>query len=333
MTTSTSRPPLASTRLVWGPSVTDDARGELAHYTPRMPERDWARIRDFVVVVAESAAPATAYTAHRLAVILTSYVRWAHLTKGYPLTKSVLFDRKVINLYVREMSGTGQRSQGTLRNYRAMLERVAEVLTPELRVPRGPALNARENVRPYTSHELQQLHWWLQGQNTSLRAHRAAVLVSLGLGAGLKAREILALTFGQITDDEEGVVVHLPDRDVPVLAEWEPMLRRLLRGRKADESVFGLKPTDGNRNAISGFTRDVDSDVPIRVDRMRATWIVHHLTARTSMRALMTAAGVRKFENLAQLIVHVPELNNQEYRRQLRLQSRGMLPAEPEGRA
>lgn len=312
--------------------MTDEARSQLAHYTPKMPPRDWERIRDFVIESAEVAAPATAYTAHRLAVILTSYLRWAHLTKGYALSKTVLFHRKTINLYVQEMSDSGQRSQGTLRNYRAMLERVAEVVTPDLRTPRGPALNARENIRPYTAKELQQLHWWLQGQNTSLRARRAAVLVSLGLGAGLKAREILALTFGQITDDD-GMVVHLPDRNVPVLAEWEPMLRRLLRGRHSDESVFGRKATDGNRNAISAFTRDVNSDVPIRVDRMRATWIVHHLTAQTSMRALMTAAGVQKFENLAQLIVHVPELDTHEYRRQLRAESRGMLPADPKGRA
>lgn len=313
--------------------MTDDARGELAHYTPRMPARDWERIRAFVLEAAEAAAPATAYAAHRLAVILTSYLRWAHLTKGYPLKKSALFSREVINLYVREMSATGQRSEGTLRNYRAMLERVAEVLTPELRVPRGQTLNARENIRPYSAEELQQVQWWLQGQTTALRARRAAVLVSLGLGAGLRAREIIALTFGQISDDEDGMVIHLPDRDVPVMAEWEPMLRRVIRGRPATEPVFGLGATDGNRNAVSAFTNKADSDLPIRLDRMRATWLVHHLTARTSMRALMTAAGVQKFENLAQLIVHVPELDNHEYRRQLRLQSRGMLPADPEGRA
>jgi len=47
----------------------------------------------------------------------------------------------------------------------------------------------------------------------------------------------------------------------------------------------------------------------------------------------MTAAGVQKFENLAQLIVHVPELDTHEYRRQLRAESRGMLPADPKGRA
>lgn len=313
--------------------MTNDARNLLAHYTPQMPARDWERIRGFVIEAAESAAPATAYTAHRLAVILTSYLKWAHLTKGYPLKKSTLLSREVINLYVKEMAATGQRREGTLRNYRAMLERVAEVLTPELRVPRGQALNSRKNIAPYSASELQQVQWWLQGQTTALRARRAAVLVSLALGAGLRAREIIALTVGQISDDDSGMVLHLPDRDVPVLAEWEPMLRRVIRGRHSAEPVFGLPAIHGNRNAVSQFTSMTDSDVPIRVDRMRATWIVQHLTARTNMRALMTAAGVQKFENLAQLIVHGPELNDAEYRQHLRLQARTQTPADPEGRA
>jgi hypothetical protein len=51
---------------------------------------------------------------------------------------------------------------------------------------------------------------------------------------------------------------------------------------------------------------------------MRNTWLITHLTARTDLRTLMTAAGVTKFDNLDLLTAHVPALELAEYQRQLR---------------
>lgn len=56
-------------------------------------------------------------------------------------------------------------------------------------------------------------------------------------------------------------------------------------------------------------------------NRLRNTWLITHLAARTDMRALMQAAGISKFENLAALLKHLPELDSDEYRRLLRLES------------
>ena len=54
---------------------------------------------------------------------------------------------------------------------------------------------------------------------------------------------------------------------------------------------------------------------------MRNTWIITHLIAGTNMRALMTAAGVTKFEHLDQLVAHVPALDASSYRQQLRTEA------------
>jgi hypothetical protein len=75
-------------------------------------------------------------------------------------------------------------------------------------------------------------------------------------------------------------------------------------------------------NAVSQFTGIIGGDVQPRADRMRATWLVWQLTERTNMRALMTAAGVSKFENLSRYLEFIPELDSRQYRRQLSLQAR-----------
>jgi hypothetical protein len=111
-------------------------------------------------------------------------------------------------------------------------------------------------------------------------------------------------------------------RYVPLLARWEPWLRVAVTGLDAGDRVFG-SPTRRNnsKNLVTAFIQQSVQPPGMprpQTNRMRATWLVTHLTARTDMRALMTASGVGKFENLARLLQFVPKLDTVAYRQHLR---------------
>ena len=103
-----------------------------------------------------------------------------------------------------------------------------------------------------------------------------------------------------------------------MLAEWEPLMRRALEGLDATDPVFGMPGRTTYKNLLSGFVEHTVGEERPRSNRLRATWIVAHLRARTDMRALMEAAAVSKFENLARYLQFVPELDTTEYRTHLR---------------
>jgi integrase len=303
--------------------VSDDAQTELNDFTPRLPAEQWQAISVFVRHLAALAAPQTTYTAHLLASALTHFVRWAHLGQGYPLKAELLLSRKVINFYTEQMVERGTLSAGTVRNRRSLLERVAIAVLPGSRPPPTTPLNARVNVPPYTDFEAQQIRWWMAGQTNPARMLKATAIVCLGFGAGLRSREISSLKKRDIVRDTQGLIVVLPDRQVPVVAEWAPALRAHLDMFDDDDVyVFSGQLHPPTANVVSRFTGNIGGDLQPRADRMRATWLVWQLTERTNMRALMSAAGVSKFENLSRYLEFIPELDSRQYRRQLSLQAR-----------
>lgn len=85
-------------------------------------------------------------------------------------------------------------------------------------------------------------------------------------------------------------------------------MRRLVAELEPNDYVFGARTRKTTRNLLSGFVENSAGNFRPRSDRMRATWLVTHLTAGTNMAALMRAAGVEKFENLARYLAYVPEL-------------------------
>jgi integrase len=304
--------------------MADEAIGLLRRYTPRMPADLWAQIGPFVRDAASSAAPLTKYTAHRLMTTLSGYVAWAYQTKGMPLEAKLLFRREAIDLYINDFQRSSGLAPGTLRNYRSTLLRVSEVLLPEHNPYKVKPLNDRGSIPPYNQAEAREIVRWMRGQGTDAKVQKATAMACLGMGAGLKAVEIADLRRRDIIVDVNGILVTTTQgvpRSVPMLAKWEPPLRRLLEPLDAADFVFGIPTRSNYRNMLSNFVANTTGEIRPRTDRMRATWIVTHLEARTNMRALMRAAGVDKFENLARYLRYLPELDTDEYRRHLRLEA------------
>jgi integrase len=299
---------------------TEGARIRIYSYRPRDIEPGrWLEIQQFVKDAASVAAPETSYAAHRLLVALTHYVNWSR-NAGLPLLAKVLFQRAAVEHYVR----TNRRvlSEGTLRNYRSMLLRVSEVLAPENNPQAMAPLNGRTSTPPYSDGDVTRLLNWSKGQNTDMKSRKARSLLCLSMGAGLRAIEVAAMRRDDVLIDGEGVLLRVQTGDVerlvPMLATWEPLLRQAVEGLGPQDFLFGSADRTSYKNLISNFVANSTGTERPRSDRMRATWIVTHLRARTDMRALMEAAGVSKFENLSRYLQFVPELDTAEYRKHLR---------------
>jgi hypothetical protein len=290
-------------------------------YTPRIAAARWEKIRDFVEDATATAAPACAYTQERLLVVVSGFVDWVVNVRAVPMRAELVFRPEYIRTYLYRDDAPWAES--TRRDYRALLMRVSEVLVPGIEIAFAP-LNDRVSSVPYTEHELQQLVRWAEGQATANRRRGAAVLLSLSAGGGLWPHEIQRVHRFELEFDGEGILVHVTGpnpRIVPLMARWEPMLRRAVFDLPADHMIFGRPHRSGeSRNLITNFIRDsnrADGPKP-QTNRMRATWLVTQLAAQTDMRALMQASGVQKFEQLSRLLQFVPALDTAEYRRQLR---------------
>lgn len=295
----------------------------LGRYTPELDADVWAEIGPFVRDAAIAAAPLTAYTAHRLAVVLSGFVAWAWNVEGLELSVRPMFRRTLILRYIDYRARTGDLAEGTLRNYRSMLLRVQETLAPEQGVERGRALNARTSMPPYTEADVRRIVTWTRGQNTEIKTRKAMAMASLCLGAGLHAVEVVTLRRCDVERLDGCVVVRAAGREVPVLAAWETMLTEVVAPLSSDDLVFGAPTRRTTRNVLSGFVASSSGTFRPRSDRMRATWIVHHLRAGTPIKELTRAAGITKFENLARYLEYVPDLDSREYRHRLRQAVRG----------
>jgi integrase len=294
----------------------------MVRYQPEISAQRWERIREFVEDAVAVTVPNCAYTMERLLIVCSHYVDWAVNVASVPMQAKIVFRLELISRYTSEVMN---QSEGTRRNYRAILLRIAEVLLPDNPTAELKALNSRVSMVPYSEEELTRLEFWARGQSTPRRERNAAVLLALCAGGGLWSNEVAEARRGDIHFDAQGVLVSVRGtnaRQVPLLARWEPWLRIALEGLEDNDRVFGNKNRKNNsKNLVTAYIQD--SVLPPKTprpqsNRMRATWLVTHLAARTDMRALMTASGVGKFENLARLLQHVPELDTVSYRAHLR---------------
>jgi len=291
-------------------------------YTPALPAHEWALIEDFVRAAVADCEQKTPYAAANLLTVCSQHVRWCTQVAGQPLAREVVFHREVIEEYIhRGISGVTPATRG---NRRSLLLRMSELLLPpQARTARLVALPPASPSAPYTPTELSLLKAWADGQNTEFRCVNANLLLALGLGAGLAARELQEIRPADITCDDDGVLLTVTGpraRVVPVLAEWESVLRDVaIAAVRQDGYLFRPRRTHSYPNAITGFVAEtVGKQVPVSTHRMRATWIVGHLSAGVPVPALVDAAGVGSLEALTRYLRFVPPLDISATRSELR---------------
>lgn len=292
-----------------------------ADYTPSFPKARWKTIKGLVLASAETVAEATTHTARRLTVVAAPFTDWVVNANGYPARVEVVFHPVMVRRYLSRTDV--EWTDTTRRTYRSLLARMSEVLVPgQDAVPFAPT-SPQEALAPYSALDLRLLEAWARGQATADRRRSAGTVLALCAGAGLKPNELLQVRRGDITIDAAGVLVTVTakPRTVPVLARLENLLIDSIADVAPDQWVFGSpRRTKHGINTVNMFIRDTARSAepdPVTT-RMRNTWLVTQLTARTDLGTLMTAAGVTKFDNLDLLTAHVPALTSVEARQQLR---------------
>jgi hypothetical protein len=206
---------------------------------------------------------------------------------------------------------------------RWQLRRLGRVLTATAPWEPLRPTYARCKLRPpYSEKELRLVERDVACQATELRRHAAQVVVAAGLGAGLDGRWVPKLAGTDVYRDRDGaVVVSVPS----------PMPRQVVvRDRYAGEllklaQMAGEGPLLQRRLVAKDFSIifteiTIDSGRILLVPgRLRSSWLLAHLEARTSLPVLIEAAGLKGFGNLQDLVPYVSAPVRAELRRQLRV--------------
>jgi len=281
-------------------SGNDHSAGEpLADCSPALDAKVWTAIADFTLSSVADTVDALPYNTADLNSAATRLVAWCWETAGLPLERHIVFHRDTIARFISV--GCPELKAASRGNLRSQLLRMSEILAQP--APRRlEALPPSDPSAPYSAEELVSLRSWASGQSTSGRRANAAVLLALGAGAGLSASEIGELRVADIQVDDLGALVNVTGsraRSVPVLREWEAALIERVASMDPGRYAFRENHTTFYPNLVSNF---VDRGHPTRVrlttQRLRATWIVHHLDAGTPVVALMEGAGVESLEAL-----------------------------------
>lgn len=322
---ATSRAAMESIRA----QLPTDAARKMAAYQADLPARQVAVIREFVENAVAVALPQNSYSVETLMRPCMAFVYWAVFVVGCPQDATVVFDRELVEQYIhttqRRSDGTAL-ADGTLRNYRAWILRVAEAVNPEQN-PRNPRpLNGRGMDEPYDDDEHVALDRWASGQNTAYMRQGARTLIALGAGGGLSATEITHLRRESVTIEDNGsITIDIPSekvaRQVVLVAKYETRLAKALKQVPPGAFVFFPNRTRTENDVVSSFVgRSVTppGSPTVRAQRLRNTWLVTHMRNRVDVYTLMQASGLKSLESISRLAIYVPRPSNEARAAQLR---------------
>lgn len=264
--------------------------GGLDGYIPNLPDDDWRSIRVFTLAVVSDVARAIPYPLPSVLNAVTHHVDWCVNIAGIRLERDALFGREIIGAAVAVMP-TSQESSRARR--RSLLFRVGEQLGTIPVPPPLPALAASSPRAPYNRAEIAEVTRWAYSQNEAASLS-ARLLVALGLGAGLQAREIATVRGGDILAAGDVVNVRgAAARRVPVLDEWASELALLTCLAKDARAPLFRPNATYSKNIVTVFVdRTFAEGLRPSTQRMRATWLVHHMSSGTPLQDLLATAGL-----------------------------------------
>jgi len=260
-------------------------------------------VRDAVRRSTTSATNAAKYLSH-----LSDFAAWAH-EQGVPLALESLLDVDVVERYIAVgMPGARDSTRATRR---AILRRIARhCASPPQDLPLPIAY--RRVRPPYSPEEVQGLLALASAQPTPSRRRTLRAILHLGLGCGIASRDLAWVTgqdVEQLPDGAVSVTVcgGTRPRTVVALHAHEGALLELSRFTSSGLLIGGS--IRGRRNVTRGPLDRVvgGEDLPrLETARLRSTWLLAHLQARTPLPALMIAAGLTTVRPLEDLLHHCP---------------------------
>ena len=224
------------------------------------------------------------------------------------LDPAEVLNERNINRFANSMRGDDQ----TRATYRSDLRRAARywpgtgLVEKPIRMPRGSI------TAPYSGEDIRTLQRVLTSQSSSDdRANRAKCYFGLGIGAGLKSKEINLLTADCFrTHEASGLLVTdvpatktRPGRSVPLLSEWDDFVRPNLPDH-------GPLVTETGKNRVSASYQRLKSKSKfpaINQDRLRNTWLVHLMASPdVSLATILDLAGLVSARSLEDLVPYAP---------------------------
>lgn len=232
---------------------------------------------------------------------LASILVWA-VEQGYPADLEAVLHPDTVERWVA-VSGHGLK-ETSLATRRSTLRRMGRQLTtkapwepPNVQLPKG------QRHAPYSPREIDLLRGTIQ--RTPLFRRRWQGILALGLGAGVVGREAFHATPEDLRLRHGVTVLRIQGhrgRDIPVRSEYAEDLRRAAREHPVSNFLAAeLKEWDRSRSWHLKQHLQYPPDIPLENERLRATWLVHHLDNGVPIQALLTAAGVKSFEPLDRL--------------------------------
>jgi hypothetical protein len=277
-------------------------------YLPILALPYWHIIGEFVETSVTTCLPHTDRDARNLYAAAVPMVLWCWQSRGTPLEAQRVFRKVMIDQFIHlGMPGSARGSQSTLRS---TLWRMTEILNPDAAPGPHRPIGRSAPTQPYSPGDIAELVSWAATQGTAVRRRDARTMLALGLGAGLAARELLEVQTTDVMIDTKGakpeaqiVVWRERTRVVPVLERWVSPLMQTLSEIPADSWVFRSGRKGSTPGQITDFLTRSRSPLDVRPVRMRATWLVEHLTHGTPAEEVLRISGL---QNFAALDRHMP---------------------------
>lgn len=240
---------------------------------------------------------------------------------GTPLDVTELLVPGLVDAWIDEVHWSGP-SKATARS---ALRRIIRNLDPSAAHLR---LEHHKTSAPYTPAEADWFARAAWHQPTTALTRDLCLIIGLGLGAGLDARDLRHLTRDAFTEvpgaGTSNLFVSVPgagprSRSVPIRTAYVPLVKRGLdlhaqSGKSASTLLIG-KVAD--RNNVVGPLRNRSKTaegerLEVRMSRLRNTWLVAQMCARVSLADLLPVAGLGSARTVTELLPYCPEPSPQE---------------------
>lgn len=273
--------------------TTTSASADSTRYRPELSDEDWREIREFVLDVVAECEPLLTYPTASVTNAVTHHVDWCVNVAGYSLSRESVFRRDIIDASTAVMDTARSSTKGRRRS---LLLRVGEALNVIPRTRQLTPLAPAAPSAPYTVDEVDGIWQWAMRQIPPKR-QPAQVLIVLGLGAGLPPRDLCSVRAIDVLND--GTAVRVADRIIPVTAAWQDSLREALAHAEEPTAPLFRPHIVGSKNMVTNFVATCANEgLRPSAQRMRATWLVEHLSDGTPMQDLLWWAGLKSMDAL-----------------------------------
>ncbi len=305
-------------RVIGGVVVTTP-EGVFANYRPDaylMPTEVWGIVRPVAIDACRAAEYASVASALQCLSAVTYFLAWAH-GEGLSLDLEQVF----IPAHVERYCATALRhlsteTQSTRRGY---LRRVARACTKKAPWPPPPKPFANNHTiqPPYSAEEVEALWAAAGSQATDHRERVATAMLTLGLGAGVKPGEMLAVTAETVKahpHDPRLVVILLENRVAPVRTQYVDHLLDLC-DRYPDGPLIGMHKETA-KDPLGALRQNVEWPewLAFRPARLRTTWMADVLAQDLRISEFMTIAGTVSSKSLEVIAPYVAQrIERDEY--------------------